>query len=70
MAGPIFWMEHGLFTGKRLKLYVRYSLLGNRRVRFLDGVLVANELTHMPLSDRKPGVFFKIDMEKAYDYVD
>lgn len=34
--------------------------------QILDGVLVANELTHMRLRDRKLGMLFKIDMEKAF----
>lgn len=36
----------------------------------IEGVLVANELTHMRLRDKKPVLLFKIDMEKAYDYID
>lgn len=37
---------------------------------FLGGVLIANELVHMRKKYKKSGLLFKIDMEKAYDFVD
>lgn len=43
------------------------AFIENRQI--LDGVLIANELIHMR-KERKPGLLFKIDMEKAYDCVD
>lgn len=36
----------------------------------MDGVLVANELVHMRKRDKKLTLLFKIDMDKAYDFVD
>lgn len=33
-------------------------------------ILVANELVHMRRRDKKQGLLFKIDTEKAYDFVD
>lgn len=37
--------------------------------KILDGVLIAKELIHMRRKERKRGMLFKIDMEKAYDCV-
>ena len=39
----------------------------NRQI--LDGVLIANELIDAKKRSKKPGVIFKIDLEKAYDRV-
>lgn len=44
------------------------AFVENRQI--LDGVMVVNELIHMREKDRKPNLLFKIDMEKAYDFVD
>lgn len=38
--------------------------------QILDGVLIENELAHARRKDKKPGLLFKIDMEKSYEYVD
>lgn len=38
--------------------------------QILDGVLMANELVHMRRKEKKPDLLFKIDMEKAYEFVD
>lgn len=38
--------------------------------QILNGVLVVNEMLHMRLKDKKPGLVFKVDMEKGYDLVD
>lgn len=40
----------------------------NRQI--LDGVLSAIELVHMRHKEKILGMLFKIDMEKAYDFVD
>lgn len=37
--------------------------------QILGGVLIANELVHMRRREKKHGLLFKIDMEKAYDFV-
>lgn len=44
------------------------AFIENRQI--LDGVLNANELIHMRRKEKKSGLLFKIDMEKAYDCVD
>ena len=38
--------------------------------QILDGVLIANELVDARKWSKKPGVIFKIDVEKAYDHVE
>lgn len=38
--------------------------------QILVRILIANELVHMRRKEKKPGLIFKIDMEKAYDFVD
>ena len=42
--------------------------MGGRQI--LDVVLVANEIVEEYKKCCKPGVVFKIDFEKAYDYVE
>ena len=40
------------------------------RRQILDVVLIANEVVDEKKRSREEGVVFKIDFEKAYDYVD
>lgn len=40
------------------------------RRQILDAVLIANEVVDEKKRSREEGVVFKIDFEKAYDYVD
>lgn len=44
------------------------AFLKNRQI--LDVVLIGNELVHIRIKDRKLGLLFKVDMEKAYDFVE
>lgn len=38
--------------------------------QILDGVLIANECIHSRTRQRRPGLIYKLDLEKAYDRVD
>lgn len=44
------------------------AFMRNRQI--LDGVPIANELIDMKKRMRKMGLFYKLDLEKAYDHVD
>lgn len=66
---------HGKVLAGRLK-EVLAEIIGESQGAFmedrqiLNGVLVVNEMLHMRLKDKKPGLVFKVDMEKGYDLVD
>lgn len=44
------------------------SAFGHGR-QLLDGVLITNKIIDLATRDKKECVMFKVDFEKAYDYV-
>lgn len=46
-----------------------HSIISSKKRQIFDGVLVANELIDSRIRSGKPGLFCKIDFEKAFDHV-